>query len=44
MGKHVARGSVAINNDSNIESRLGKLPRKLATLYLEIYNAFFANT
>lgn len=33
-----------MNNDNDVRSRLGKLPRRLASLYLEIYQNFFANT
>ena len=34
----------AMKNGSDIKARLGKLPRKLATLYLDIYNSFFMHT
>lgn len=33
-----------MKTDSDIELRLGKFPRKLATLYLEIYDECFVNT
>ena len=33
-----------MKTDNDVRSRLGKLPRKLASLYLEIYQDFFANT
>ena len=34
----------SMNNDNDVRSRLGKLPRRLASLYLEIYQGFFENT
>ena len=33
-----------MKTDDDVRSRLGKLPRRLASLYLEIYQDFFANT
>ena len=30
-----------MKNGSDMKARLGKLPRKLATLYLDVYNSFF---
>ena len=33
-----------MKTDDDVRSRLGKLPRRLASLYLEMYQDFFANT
>ena len=34
----------SMKNDNDVLSRLGKLPRRLASLYLDIYQGFFENT